>query len=1005
MSLFSIAPHVRFIATLADRVIDGTLLGGADQTAPFWLTDVTIVLPTRRAKQALADEFARRGHGLLPDIRTFGGEVEDEEPFLPPFDAPIPLPAASALERRLVLSNLVDQWANSAAGQRAFSSPPTAGEILSMAESLGVLIDDLHTEERGAAEIRAIVPEIEANLGEYWQQTLTFLDIALTYWPLRLEDKGQADVAALRGQRLDRQARAAPLVYGDRPVIAAGSTGSIAATARLLAAIHALPRGAVVLPGLDCAMTPADHAALLDPLNNPHGHPQYGLAKLLRVMGAAISDVTELAPSDHPRTTLVHRALALTRDTALWSTQRLTPDQLAEASQGLSVIRARSEDEEARAVALAARQALSEQKTVGIVTPDRNLARRIAAELRRFGVAVDDAAGAPLFQSAAGRLLRQILALASNGCAAVDLMALLRNRATRFGQSRAAIASLADAIELGLLRGQRANPGLAGLRELLAANIDKTTTHPARRLTEADRAPILALFDQIEAALAPLFALLGEKTIRASALAASLCSAFDAVADGADLPGRRELADWAKQMATLAGEGHSFRPRQLDGVLSALMLGAQVRTHEERRQDIAIWGQLEARLQNPDLLILAALNEDKWPEPADPGPWLSRGMRLAAGLNPPERRQGLAAHDFAQAMGNAEVIIAYADRIGASPAIASRLVQRLTAFAGLATAQAWEAKGAIWLEQARRLDAVDETRPAPRPAPNPPARTRPRALSVTEIETLMRSPYDIYAKHVLGLRPLDPLGDSPDSRERGTIIHDIFAAFVEQKQEVMAPGALDTLMAIAADKFSGLDAIGERRDIWLRRFHTAATQFLAFERAREPLVAKRHAEIDGSLSLHLSEPFTLRGRADRIDELADGTLEIIDFKTGSPPSKGAMQAFEVPQLLLEAQMAKAGTLRDGIAPAPTSALTYIKVGLGPDAFTAKPFIPAEGFDLMAAADEITARMQRHVELFLLRDTPMPARLLPLPGQRFAGAYDHLSRLAEWTAVDGGEGEP
>ncbi|MCS6759756.1 MAG: PD-(D/E)XK nuclease family protein, partial [Candidatus Devosia euplotis] len=239
----------------------------------------------------------------------------------------------------------------------------------------------------------------------------------------------------------------------------------------------------------------------------------------------------------------------------------------------------------------------------------------------------------------------------------------------------------------------------------------------------------------------------------------------------------------------------------------------------------------------------------------------------------------------------------------------------------------------------------------------------------------------------------------------GTIIHDIFAAFVEHNHAVMAPEALDILMAIAADKFSGLDAIGERRDIWLRRFHTAATQFLAFERAREPLVAKRHAEIDGELKLHLSEPFTLRGRADRIDELVDGTLEIIDFKTGSPPTKGAMQAFEVPQLLLEAQMAQAGILDKGITPTSTSALTYIKVGLGPDAFIAKPFVPATGFDLMAAADEITRRMQRHVELFLLRDTPMPARLLPLPGQRFAGAYDHLARLAEWTAVDGTEDTP
>ncbi|MBU1306229.1 MAG: PD-(D/E)XK nuclease family protein, partial [Alphaproteobacteria bacterium] len=515
----------------------------------------------------------------------------------------------------------------------------------------------------------------------------------------------------------------------------------------------------------------------------------------------------------------------------------------------------------------------------------------------------------------------------------------------------------------------------------------------------------LGLLAAIENAIAPLTALLAEPSIRASALAAALCAGFDAVADGADIPGRRELAAWAGQMDSHTGEGHVFAPRQLEGVLSALMLGAQVRTIEERRNDIAIWGQLEARLQNPDLLILAALNEDKWPEPADPGPWLSRGMRLAAGLDPPERKQGLAAHDFAQGLGNAEVILSYADRVGSSPAIASRLLQRLAAFAGVAEARHWQEKGAVWLQQARQLDGVAQTIAAPRPAPNPPASMRPRALSVTEIETLMRSPYDIYAKHVLRLRPLDPLGDTPDGRERGTIIHDIFAQFVIDGHNVMAPDAIDVLMAIAVDKFSGLDAIGERRDIWLRRFHTAALQFLAFERDREPLVAHRHAEIKGEMTLPMAEPFRLSGRADRIDGLRDGSFEIIDFKTGSPPTKGAMQAFEVPQLLLEAQMAMAGKLEGDVAPAPTSALTYIKVGLGPDAFTAKPFIPADGYDIMSAADEITRRMQRHVDYFLMHDTPMPARLLPLPGQRFAGAYDHLSRLAEWTAVDGGEGEP
>lgn len=1003
MTFFTIAPHVRFLSVLADRVMDGTLLAGWDRSQPFWLSDVTIVVPTRRARLALADAFARHpdNRGLLPDIRTFGGESEDEEPFLPPFDAPATLPPASPLERRLVLSSLVAAWANSPAGQRAFSSPPTAGEILSMADSLGLLIDDLLTEERSPADIRSIVPEMAAGLGEYWQQTLSFLDIALTYWPERLHSRNLADMVALRGQRLDRQAMAAPLVYGDRPVIAAGSTGSIPATARLLKAIHDLPRGAVVLPGLDKGLDQSDHAALLDPANNPHSHPQYGLARLLAGLGLLIDDVAELAPGVAPRTLLVNRALALTRHTARWATTRLSPEELEVASQGLTVIRARNEDEEARAIALAARDALSRRKSVGIVTPDRNLARRIAAELQRFDIVVDDAAGVPLFQSPAGRLLRQVLTLAANDCMPVDLISLLRNRSARFGLSRGALTRLADLVELGLLRGQRANPGIAGLRVLLAANLDGTTKYPARRLTPDDGRAIDDLLTRIETAIQPLRSLMAQPLIDSSTFAAALSAALAVVAEGAELPGRKELDDWAGQMAAQAGEGHRFAPFQLDGVLAALLTGFQVRSHEEHRDDIAIWGQLEARLMHPDLLVLAALNEDKWPEPADPGPWLSRGMRLAAGLQPPERLQGLAAHDFAQGMGSQEVIVTYADRVGASPAIASRLMQRLEAFAGKKSARNWQACGKTWLEQARRIDAVESTVPAQRPLPNPPAIQRPRALSVTEIETLMRSPYDIYAKHVLRLRPLDPLGEAPDARERGTIIHDIFGTFIEAGHAVMAPDALDILNAIAREKFAGLDAIAERRDIWLRRFSTAAQQFLDFERAREVLVKQRHAEIDGRWTLMLSEDFTLSGRADRVDQLRDGTIEIIDFKTGSPPSKGTMQAFEAPQLLLEAQMGRAGKL-DGIGSATTSALTYIKVGLGPDAFIPKPFIPAEGFDIMDAADEISQRMQRHVEHFLLRETPMPSRLMPLAGQRFAGSYDHLARVAEWTAVDGEE---
>nr|WP_295885569.1 double-strand break repair protein AddB [uncultured Devosia sp.] len=1003
MTLFSIAPHAPFLATLADRILDGTLLAGWDRSGPFWLSDVTIILPTGRARLALADQLAQRGVGLLPDLRTLGGNVDGEEPFLVS-ETPPPPPQASSLERRLGLSDLVAGWAGSPDGRRAFSSPPTAAEILAMAGSLGELIDDLVTEERSDADLRAIAPNIEADLGEYWQQTLKFLDIALTYWPEKLREIGKADASRLRGQRLDRQASLAAETFGERPVIVAGSTGSIPATARLLKAINGLPRGAIVLPGLDCSLTPAQHEALLATDNAPHGHPQYGLARLLRRLDAAVSDVTELASdSDDSRTRLVLTAMALPDDTARWPQLRAQELDMAlgTATQGLAILEARNEDEEARAIAIAARASLVQDRTVGIVTPDRNLARRIAAELRRFDIVVDDAAGTPLFQSAAGRLARQLLAVAAGGCAAVDIIALLRNRAVSFGLERWKVGHLADDIELGLLRGQRAAPGLDGLRKLLADNVSGYTKYPARSLRERHVADIEDLLDRLATALQPLHDLLAQPRIAASDLARAICATLDSVTDEADLAGGRELTGWGEQMSALDGQGHHFPPRSLETVLAALMTGFSVRTSEDRRQDIAIWGQLEARLMNPDLLILAGLNEDVWPEVADPGPWLSRGMRLAAGLEPPERRQGQAAHDFAQALGNDQVIIAYAGRVGTSPAQPSRLLQRLEAYAGKDLAGNWRKRGEDWVGLARRLDAAETMAPAPRPAPNPPAELRPRSLSVTQIETLMRSPYDIYANRVLRLKPIDPLGETADARERGNTVHEILSRFVEDGQDVMAPDAPAILQRIAEEEFGKLHVSAELRAIWLRRFETAARQFLDFEQDRNAGVARRHAEIKGKWALPMG--FTLTGRADRVDEMVDGTLEIMDFKTGSVPQPMTMRAFEAPQLLLEAAMAQAGAL-EGVSPANSSALTYVKIGLGPDAFQPKPFSLASDHDVMSAADEIARRMQAHVDFFLFRDTPMPARLLPLKTQRFPGAYDHLSRMAEWTAVDDDEEE-
>jgi ATP-dependent helicase/nuclease subunit B len=997
-NLFTIAPDAAFLPTLAARVVDGTLLGDWRRDGPFWLTDVTILLPTRRARAALADAFVALGQNLLPDIRSLGEEDAETEPFLPPFDAAPEPPAASAMARRLVLARLVTQWSGSPGGPRGDSDPPEPAEAFRLADSLGALVDDLTIERVEAGALRAIAPE---NLAENWQQALRFLDIALTAWPAILAGEGRIDAVARHAARLAREAESVALRYGDRPVIIAGSTGSQAATAELIRAVARLPRGAVVLPGLDTTLRGRDLARLSDPSAAPHAHAQYGLVKLLAVLGAEPEAVTELAAVPGlARRHVVRRALAQADATANWLADRTAlADDLEGALSGLAVLAAPNEDMEARAVAIAARQTLESGRTVGIVASDRTLARRIAAELGRFAIEVDDAAGTPLFQSPAGRLVRALLAVAMERFAPVPLMALLRNRATLLGLGRPAINHRADWLEFGLLRGQPRTIGLAGLRAVLAANLGNRLDHPVHRLTAAQGEAVADLLERLAAALAPLCTLLEAPQIDAPRLAAALADALAAATapppgePAPRLPGGDEFRAWMQGIAEAGDTGPMFPPAALDTVLAALMAGSVVRPLRPGRTDIFIWGRLEARLQRADFTILAGLNEDVWPEPADPGPWLSRGMRLAAGLEPPERRQGQAAHDFEMALGGNEVLLAFANRRGTSPALPSPLLQRLEAFVGDDQTKALRRRGAQWLDVARRLDAAGTPVPAIRPGPCPKAEFRPRQLSVTDVETMIRSPYDIYAKYILGLRRIEPLGSEVGARERGTIIHSVFARFVDDGHDVTDPRAEATLERLAAEAFGALDSIPEQRTVWLRRFRRAAERFLAYERARSPEIAARHAEVMGRWTW--PNGFVLTGRADRIDRRVDGRFEIIDFKTGSLPAAGVMKELLAPQLLLEAAMVEADAFAAVQARGP-AALTYIKIGLGPEPFAPKSFALPKDVSLGEMIAAMMLESQGWVDRLLLRDDmPFIAQRLPAPGRRYAGHYDHLARVGEW----------
>ena len=1004
-TLYTIAPHAPFLENLADNILDGKILSGWDLSKPFALSDIVILLPTKRARLSLASIFAQKlgGGAMLPNITTFGDLTPQEAVFLPPYDEE-PLPKAiSNIKRDLILAKLVQSWATNNPEQ---TSPQTA-EIIALANSLAQLIDNCHIENINHERLRNITPD---NLAKNWQQTLDFLLIALNAWPEILAQEKKIDASLLKKIQIERQAKTAEQIFADRPVIAAGSTGSVLATANLLKAISKLKRGVIILSGLDTSLTKTAFASLADIKSNPHGHSQYSTAKLLNHLGAKPDEVMELAKEKNIRTNIIRHSLALSADTANWANEKKQyENEISLAFKNISLISATTDQEQARAIALACLSGLNEKQSIGIISPDRNFARRITSELARFEIKVDDSAGTPLFHTRAGRLIRQILALAKSKFSGVDLIGFLRNQQSCLGLNRADIAKTTDLLEYGLLRSQRLNSSIAGLRLALSDNLSGNSKHVPLRLDKNQGEKISDLLDRLEQNFTPLISLFEDKEFSVFKFADILSELIFAIIktdqDNADINIKDDMKlmlNWLDDLKNEQAETIDLKlnSSDIEASLKGLMGELSYRASASYDSDIAIWGLLEARLQNPDLMILAGLNETIWPKIADPGPWLSRNMAIEAGLEPPEKRIGQAAHDFEMAMGNKHIIIAHSKNIGTSAAQPSRYLQRLVAFIGEEEIAKCQQRGNIWLEQAHAIDFCANSKPATRPAPNPKQSLRPKSLSVTEIETLVRSPYDIYAKYVLKLKPLDAIGQEPDARDKGNIIHAIFEQFIKEKIEVNAPDALAALMNIAKKHFSILSSNPSLETLWLSRFNIIAKEFIKFECERDANILTRHAEIYGEWKLPATDLiFTLRGKADRIDITKDNSIEILDYKTGAVPDVKDMKQFLAPQMLLEAAMAREGVFAN-IEPKSISALKYIKLAFGPDAFKITDFAIEKESDLEKAIDEIIRRLSMQVQHYLLSDDkPMSARIFPSATQKFIGNYDHLARTGEWSSID------
>jgi ATP-dependent helicase/nuclease subunit B len=946
--VFSIAASLPFAETLARGLIAQL---GAERD-PLALADSTIYLPTRRAARTFADNFARvlGGAALLPEFKPLG-DVDDEELLFDAGDDDIALPPAIApMRRQLLLAMLIRRWdAARRGGTFGFA------QAASLAYSLGRLMDEMETQGCDLSRIKELAPP---SLAAHWEDVVTLLDILHKQWPKILKDERRINPADRRNQLL--RALAGKL-KSKGPVIAAGSTGSIPATGELLKAIANLPNGMVVLPGLDRELDEESWAGL-DP-----GHPQYGMKQLLARIGIARTDVVEWdggAPLVL-REMVLRETLRPAPTTDAWrALAESDTGEVADGVRGLALVHTSGPAEEAAVIALALREALETPKrTAALVTPDRTLARRVASEMKRWGVDIDDSAGTPLAHTPPGTFLCLLAEAADAKFAPAPLLSLLKHPFAKIGD-----ASRDNARKLDIaLRGPRPDAGLAAIRKRAQS----------------------AWFDKVADALEELGAALSGGTID---LAQTVRLHLDAAAKLSD---EKELwfgeaGEKARLFAEELIEAGSNLPTIEVGAYAPLfhdlVMMVPVRRPYGKHPRLAILGTREARLLSFDFTVLGGLNEGTWPSAAPVDPWFSRPMRSALGLEQPEREIGDTAHDFATLAAGKDVLLTRAVKAEGAPTIASRWVQRLMQLTGgLDLPKTILAPQTDFIAIHARLE---EPKPAPRirrPAPTPPVEARPRALTVTEIETWLRDPYAIYAKRVLGLRPLDPLDAEIGAMERGSLVHDALEQFVKAFPGALPEDAERHLIAIADAMFRDLPK--SVLALWRPRFVNAARWFVGIERERRTNIAASYLEVDGK---RMFGTFKLYGRADRIDALKSGGAAILDYKTGAPPSNPQVKELLTPQLPLEAAILESGGF-DGVPAMEAAELVYIRFAGGAKPGELRPV----KVDAHAIAAEAAEKLTQRIAFFDDPQTPYHSRVRPYRAG-VAGDYDHLARVREWS---------
>ncbi|WP_395618983.1 double-strand break repair protein AddB [Sphingorhabdus sp.] len=945
---------------------------GAD---PLAISNNILLLPNNRAIKAMTEAFVRQAAPgmLLPRMVAVGDMQLDEAlgPMLDPIDAGSALwPAIAPFERLMLLAKLFQDHQSSGA-------PLSPAEALRLARKLAELIDALEVDLIDFSQFADI--KIEADLAGHWQSAYARLLQILPAYRAALTARKLMGPAERRNHLLAALEHRLAQNAGEAPIIAVGITTSAKAVARVLRRVARLPNGHVILPGVDLELPDArwddlspstDDSPSFARRRNVEVHPQFHLKHLLELMGIDRSEIDVLpTASSAPEAVAISEIFCLPEHSIYWQELPPTRKSLPHAKW----LEAEDSAQEAKAIALRIRGALEVTgKRVALITPDRELAVRVAGQLHRWGIEVDDSAGIPLLQTPPGTLMLALVDAISGRFSASSILAIAKHPLVFAGTERLDWLGHVRQLDLAL-RGTASGIGLLAITRRLQA---------ARNPNEA----LIAWWTGFATLLSPLESADGQPFEN---VLASLRDVATALTDGGiwrGASGRELTRNWEDVTASDLSTFGRADATGLVATFKEIFSGAVVRPPYGGHPRVAIYGLLEARLQQADMLICSGLNEGTWPQIAQPDPWLAPAIRRHLKLPTLDRNIGLSAHDLATALGAQEVLLTRARRDRGGPTVASRFLLRIKALMG----ETLEVDDEL-LMWADALDRPErKERFAERPVPMPNAEQRLVSLSVTDFDQLKSDPYSFYAKRILGLPVLEKVDAEPSYAWRGSLVHEILEKWFTHDQ-----CAVDKLVARADALLAQEAADPLLRALWQPRIAAGLrwvadeTRRFITEQGREVAVAEQPGTV------HL-KGIAVKGRVDRIDRTADGDLVIIDYKTGMPPSTKQINAgfalqlgligYMAEQLAIKGVSGKASHFEYWSLAKKKEVFGHIVAPTSTRASDKKP----EPDDFVAFAVE---QAEAAISKWILGDAPFTAKLHP----EFAlyGDYDQLMRLQEW----------